>query len=133
VSGERIPPRDLSRTTLAENFDDYQGVTLTDQSKASGTAVATTAGGWLAFKDATLGARGITASVARADAGDAHITVRLDDPVRGRTLGTLTVPGTGDKYRYTDVSAALAAAAGNHDVYLVFDKPLDLFSFRLTR
>jgi beta-glucosidase len=133
VSGERIPPRDLSRTTLAENFDDYQGVTLTDQSKASGTAVATTAGGWLAFKDATLGARGITASVARADAGDAHITVRLDDPVRGRTLGTLTVPGTGDKYRYTDVSAALASAAGNHDVYLVFDQPLDLSSFRLTR
>ncbi|GAB2995925.1 carbohydrate-binding protein [Amycolatopsis acidiphila] len=47
-------------------------------------------------------------------------------------LGTLIVPGTADKYRYTDVSAPLLPA-GNHDVYLVFDGPLDLHSFRLTR
>ena len=45
--GEMIPPRNLSRTTRAENFDDYSGVRLVDETKASGTRSARprTAGG----------------------------------------------------------------------------------------
>ncbi|WAL68193.1 glycoside hydrolase family 3 C-terminal domain-containing protein [Amycolatopsis cynarae] len=135
VAGERIPPRDLTRPTRAENFDDYQAVTLTDESKASGTSVATGPGSWLSYADVRLDAdaTGFTASASKADSGDAHLTVRLDDPVTGPVLGTATVPGTGDRYRYTTVTAPLAKAAGRHTVYLVFDGAVNLASFRFTR
>ena len=134
VAGEVVPPRDLGRTTLAENFDGYQGVTLTDQSKVSGNSVAATAGSWIGFEDVALSpaTTGITASVSKADAAPAHITVRLDDPARGQVLGTITVPGTGDRYSYTDVAATLAKAGGMRKVYLVFDGPVNLHAFRFT-
>ncbi|PKV97060.1 beta-glucosidase [Amycolatopsis echigonensis] len=133
VAGERIPARDLGRDTPAENFDDYQGITLTDTAKASGTSVAGAAGGWVAFKDADLGrgAANFTASVSKADSAPARITVRIDDPVRGRVLGAVTVGGTGGKYTFQTVSAALARATGRHDVYLEFDGPVTVSSFRL--
>ncbi|WP_253772461.1 glycoside hydrolase family 3 protein [Goodfellowiella coeruleoviolacea] len=134
VNGEVIPPRDLGRPTRAENFDDYQGTTLVDESKVSGTAVAAEAGSWIAFHDVNLGrgARTLTASLARAAAGSAGLTVRLDDPVRGRVVGRATVASTGDRYRYTTVTAALSGASGRHDVYLVFDAPATIATFRLT-
>lgn len=70
VHGDVIPPRDLTRVAQAQDFDDYSGVTLTDQSKASGTSVAATkAGDWISFADTALpaGRVGLTAQV--ADAG----------------------------------------------------------------
>ncbi|WP_394841862.1 glycoside hydrolase family 3 C-terminal domain-containing protein [Pendulispora brunnea] len=134
VQGESIPPRNLGAPTLAENFDDERAVTLVDWSKASGTSVSASAGSWLAYHRARLSpvAHSFTASVAKPTAGDAHITVRLDDPVSGRVLTTVTVPSTGDKYRYTDVSAASTSGVdGTHDVYLVFDGAVLLHSFQL--
>jgi len=131
VAGDRILARDLGKQTLAENFDDYRGVTLTDQSKAAGTSAAAGAGSWLEFKDAGLSprARTLTASVSKEDPGTARITVRLDNPATGRVLGTVTVPGTGSHYAYTTVTAPLAPSTGHHDVYLVFDGPVTLHSF----
>jgi beta-glucosidase len=133
VAGETIPPRDLGKQTLAENFDDYQGITLTDRSKVSGTSVAAQAGSWLSYQDVRFTGRehDIVVSAAKAGAGDTRITVRLGDPISGRILGTLKVPSTGDKYAYTDVSAELGRAQGRQDVYLVFDAPADLYSIRL--
>jgi beta-glucosidase len=136
VHGEVIPPRDLTRITQAQNFDDYSGVTLTDQSKAGGTSVAaTTAGDWISFADTALpaGLAGITASAANAGTAPAHVTVRLDNPTSGRVLGTLTVSPTGGHYDYVTVGAPLAHAAGRHTVYLVFDNQLNLSTFQLTR
>lgn len=131
VPGETIPPRDLSQTTLAQSFDDYQGTTLTDQSKASGTSVAATAGSWLAYKNVQLTGGGTAAaSVSNPNAAPTHITVKLDT---GQVLGTVTVPSTGDKYKYVSVAAGLAKVVGRHDVYLFFDGPADLYSFRISR
>ncbi|WP_199431482.1 glycoside hydrolase family 3 protein [Qaidamihabitans albus] len=133
VLGEVIPPRNLFRETEAENFDDYARVTLTDRSKERGTSVAAReAGGWIRFRDADLrrGAGGVTALVAKESPGESTITVRLGDPATGRVLGRLTVPSTGDRYRYTTVRAALTGARGRQDVYLVFDGPVDLATFR---
>jgi beta-glucosidase len=135
VHGQVIPPRDLTRQTPAENFDDYSGVTLTDTSKASGTSVAATgAGNWISFADTDLasGVRGISAAV--ADAGPATtVQVRLDDPTSGPLVGTLAIPSTADKYAYTTVTAPLAHATGRHTVYLVFGGAADLADFQLTR
>ncbi|MFD8493740.1 glycoside hydrolase family 3 C-terminal domain-containing protein [Amycolatopsis sp. NPDC059657] len=135
VQGEHIPARDLGAKTEAQNFDDYRGVTLTDTAKDAGTSVAATAGGWLAFKGVQLdpGARTFIASASKSGSGTARITVRLDDPVRGRVLGTVEVASTGDKYTFTKIGAELARAGGRHDVYLQFDAPVTLSWFQLTR
>lgn len=136
VLGEVIPPRELSRSTEAETFDDYAGVTLADRSRERGTVVAATGpGDWVLYRDARLrpGATRFTASVAKDSPGEARITVRLGDPVSGRVLGVLTAPSTGDRYHYATVGTALVEATGRHDVYLVFDGPLRVAWFRLDR
>jgi len=146
VKGEKIPARNLSTTTQAQNFDAYQGVTLVDRSKESGTSVeANGAGSWIAFEDADLGnrTRTFTASVAKADAGDGTIQIRLDSPT-GRLVGTATVASTGDRYTYATVTAALddgrgpgkggyghGSLQGRHDVYLVFDSTVRVGDFSL--
>jgi beta-glucosidase len=143
VHGETIPPRDLTKLTEAQNFDNYSGTTLTDYSKASGTSVAATAAnGWISFQDVALSpsVRGLTAQVANAGSSPVTMTVRLDNPTTGRVLGTLSIPSTADKYSYTTVSTALArifpAGAADshlHTVFLVFGGPAELHTFQLTR
>ncbi|MEV6784332.1 glycoside hydrolase family 3 C-terminal domain-containing protein [Streptomyces sp. NPDC051098] len=133
VRGETVPPRELSRTTRAENFDDYEGVRLVDESKARGTAVgAESSGAWLLFADADLraGARRLTARVAKESSGDGTIEVRLGAP-DGRLAGTATVESTGSRYAYADVTAALQGAARRQDVYLVLGEGLRLSTFSL--
>lgn len=121
VLGETIPPRDLRRTTPAQNFDDYSGVTLVDTTRERGTAVASTAPGqWISFADVALGrsARSVAARVANPD-GPTTVEVRLGGPA-GRLVGTLAVPTTADEHSWTEVSSPLRGAAGRQDVYLVF-------------
>ncbi|MBO2448845.1 glycoside hydrolase family 3 C-terminal domain-containing protein [Actinomadura barringtoniae] len=133
VRGETIPARDLTATTRAESFDDYSGVKLVDESKVSGTAVGGAAGAWVKYAGAQLGSglTGVKARVARAGGGDTTIQVRLGGPT-GRLVGTVTVPSTGDKYAYQDVTAALSGATGRQDVYLVFGGDARLASFSFT-
>ncbi|MGW3996073.1 glycoside hydrolase family 3 C-terminal domain-containing protein [Amycolatopsis sp. NPDC004772] len=129
VAGERPQPRDLSRPTQAQNFDDYSGTALTDTSKVSGTSVTTAAGSWVAYRNVALNGPGrFSASVSATAAS--KVTVRLDSPT-GRVLGTVPVSSTGDRYAYTTVTAVLAKASGRHDVYLTFDGPVNLATFSL--
>ncbi|MFJ4631630.1 glycoside hydrolase family 3 C-terminal domain-containing protein [Streptomyces sp. NPDC088847] len=131
VHGETIPPRNLARTTRAENFDDYSGIHLVDESKARGTAVGAAAdGAWLKFADAQwgTGARTFTARVASTGAGT--VEVRLGSPTTGRLVGTAHTGGTGSSYDYETVTADLAGAAkGRTDVYLVLSDGLRMATF----
>jgi beta-glucosidase len=134
VVGETIPARDLRGMVRAVDFDDHAAVMLVDETKAEGDAVAMGAGDWLLYRDVALGngPRTITAQVARAAAGGATLQVRLDDPATGALVGTVRVPSTGGVYAYTTVRAALSAATGRRDVYLVAagDLRLSRFSMR---
>jgi beta-glucosidase len=134
VNGAVIPPRDLAVATPAENFDDYSGAQLVDQSKASGTAVGATAPGqWIKFAGSDLRDHPatFTAQVAKGTPGSAQIQLRLDNPATGPVIGTATVSSTGDVYRYTSTSTRLTGATGIHDVYLVFTGDLRIASFTL--
>jgi beta-glucosidase len=51
------------------------------------------------------------------------VVLRRDDPLAGPVLATLTVPPTGSRYEFVDVTAPLADVSGVADVYLVFDAP----------
>ncbi|HEU5158699.1 MAG TPA: glycoside hydrolase family 3 C-terminal domain-containing protein [Streptosporangiaceae bacterium] len=136
VRGETIPARDLSRATRAIDFDDYSGVRLVDESKATGTAVgASGSGQWVEFADAVLGggrsgATSFTARTAKASAGSGSIQIRLGSPT-GRLVGTATVAATGDKYTYATTTAALRGATGRHDVYLVFSGDIRISTFSI--
>ena len=132
VRGERIPPRDLSTETRAENFDRYAGVQLVDESKVRGTAIeARTDGDWAQYADARLRRPStFTARVAKESPGAGRIEVRLDSP-RGPLLGSAQFAATGDRYRYAPVTAELARPAGRRDVYLVLSGGVRLASFRL--
>ncbi|MFE9686130.1 glycoside hydrolase family 3 C-terminal domain-containing protein [Streptomyces sp. NPDC006285] len=129
VRGETIPARDLSRTTRAENFDDYEGVRLVDESTVRGTAVgASRDGAWLKFADSRLGSGGAEFS-ARVAGAAGTVEVRLGSPT-GTLVGTAPVTGTGSPYTYAGVSASLSAAAkGRQDVYLVLGDGMRLSTF----
>ncbi|MER5384732.1 glycoside hydrolase family 3 C-terminal domain-containing protein [Streptomyces sp. NPDC002688] len=131
VRGETIPPRDLARTTRAENFDDYAGTRLVDESKARGTAVASTAdGAWLKFADTEPGG-GATEFRARVAGASGTVEIRLGSPT-GTLLGTAHPDGTSSPYTYEKVTAALAKAPkGHEDVYLVLSGGLRLSTFSL--
>jgi beta-glucosidase len=133
VRGERIPPRDLSQVTRAENFDRYAGVVLVDESKVDGTTVeSNAAGGWAEYADAALSTeqRVFTARVAKESAGSGRIEVRLDAP-DGPLAGAAEVPSTGDRYRYATVTAPLDGVSGRHDVYVVISAGIRVASFSL--
>lgn len=132
IDGETIPPRDLTRLTRAENFDDYHGVRLVAETKPAGTAVAANApGDWIAFKDVDFGT-GMThfsASVANATTEPLNLEIRLDDPA-GTLLGVAGVPVTGDVYEWTAVTTPVKNVSGSHDLYLVFGGPLRIRTFQ---
>ena len=135
VHGAVIPPRDLTKVTEAQNFDDYSGITLTDYSKAAGTSVAATgAGNWISFADTRIPptVHGLTAQVSNAGTSVVHIAIRLDDPDSGPILGTLDVPGTGGHYDYATATTTLSGiprGKGSHTVYLVFDGSAAIHTF----
>jgi beta-glucosidase len=133
VNGEKIPPRDLSQDTRAENFDRYSGVQLVDESKARGTALESTADGdWVQYAGAALDDEptAFTARVAKESAGAGRIEVRLDSP-EGRLAGTAQVQSTEDRYRYTTVTTGVTGLSGRRDVYLVLSGGVRLLSFAL--
>lgn len=138
VHGETIPPRDLTALTQAQNFDDYLSVTLTDQSKASGTSAQSVgADNWISFADSVLpsSVHHLTAQAANAGSSPVHVTVRLDNPTTGPTIAELTVPSTGGHYSYTTVSSTLNGiphGTGPRTVYFVFDGSAELYTFQLT-
>jgi beta-glucosidase len=130
VKGETIPARDLTKTTRAENFDDYEGIRLVDESKARGTAVgATGPGAWLKFADAQLGAGAAEFTARVAGTGPGTVEIRLGSPT-GTLVGTAKTPDTGSTYTYESVTADLSAATkGRQDVYLVLSEGLRLATF----
>jgi beta-glucosidase len=129
VPGETIGVRDLTRRTRAESFDSYGGARLADESKARGTTVAAVHDGdWIAFRGSRLGTA-FTARVANEGVAG-RIEVRLGSP-SGRLLGAAAVPGTGDRYAYTDATARLDRAAGARDVYLVLTAGVRVSEFRI--
>jgi beta-glucosidase len=137
VHGEAIPPQDLTgRSVQAQNFDDYQGITLAPETQAAGTAVAATGPGqWVKFGDVDFsrGAGSFSAEVAKADSAPAAIQLRLGDPVSGPVIATVPVTGTGGPYDWTRVTAPVTGASGIRDLYLTFTGPLKLSSFSFAR
>jgi beta-glucosidase len=125
VHGVQIQPRSPA-ALRAVDYDDCYGVTLCDESPVAGDTVrAVEPAAWLEFHRVDLSAAPSVARLraARTSAGPATATLRRDDPLAGPVLATITVPPTGSRHAFTEVTAAVSGAAGVADVYLVFDAP----------
>ncbi|MEV0967723.1 glycoside hydrolase family 3 C-terminal domain-containing protein [Microtetraspora glauca] len=123
VKGERVPPRDVfTRPLDAIDHDEYDGVVLCDAAPESGDAVRSAGpGAWIVFRRADLG-RGASAcdlSVSSTEGG--VLILRLDDPLFGETIGTVTVPPAATRYDFVEAGTPLAGAAGVRDLYVVFE------------
>ncbi|WP_306319058.1 MULTISPECIES: glycoside hydrolase family 3 protein [unclassified Streptomyces] len=129
VAGETVPPRDLSRTTRAENFDDYASIRLADESKARGTVVSATAdGAWVSYADALL-VDGGGSFTARLAGGAGQVQIRLGGP-EGRLLGSVAFAGTDSGYAYAAVTGALRGVPGGRGtVCVVLPKGVRMASF----
>jgi beta-glucosidase len=142
VRGCRPAPRQIIGAVLAAaDFDDYEGVTLVDATRADGDAVAVAdsgevgvadggasavadgGAGWILFRAVSVAGGGrrltVTARVAREQPGEASLELWCDHPADGQFLGSVAVPCTGDRYAWAEVSAELAVATGVRDLYVV--------------
>lgn len=134
VKGETIPPRDLSRTTRAENFDDYSsGIHLVDETKARGTAVtAASDGAWLKYADIRPPAPSARFT-ARVAGSAGTVQLRLGS-TSGPVAATVRTSGTSSPYAYETVTADLSGASSlksAKDVYLVLSTGVRLSDFEV--
>lgn len=108
VVGETPPPRRLAGTTLrAEFFDDHAEMTLADETRERGTVVVSKASGaWLRFDGVHVDDRAAHAVVRLAGqtAGQAEVTVRLDDPVTGPVVAAAVVPLPAEPYAWQRIT-----------------------------
>ena len=137
VPGAPPAPRDLVRQAAAA-FDDYQNIVLVDTSRASASSDAVTPANladrsWLLFRNVLFPERTVvlTCRVSCADPEGGRIEAWRTGRGGDQCLGVVTVPSTGGRYTWIEVSAPLApAAAPTGDLYLVLHGPvrLDWFS-----
>jgi glucose/arabinose dehydrogenase len=110
------------RHRQAEHFGTSSGITVQNRTTAHGarTVGAIENGDWISFEPYVLSnATKISARVASAGAGGT-LEVRAGS-VRGRLLGSATVPATGGWENFQDVTATLKGApTGTTTLYLVF-------------
>ena len=95
VRGPAPPPRPVRGTWVrAADFDDYDGITLVDESRERGDAVtpAGPAPGWIQFRETDLGSGPQTLTVRVARDEPAPATVALHAGAEGELLGRLGVP-----------------------------------------
>lgn len=118
VDGETIPNRDLTPTTFAENYDDYDGVVL-DECLEGRTAVRTAQGaqGWIAFHHAEFNQEAYRVKL-RVSGGTegGRIAVRIGSP-EGEAAAKFEVEA-GESQHFDTVSAPVRMAPGVHSVYL---------------
>lgn len=126
IDGDTALPRDLSRITRAEAYDDYDGVFL-DESVEGGSAVVTGLDhGWLCYRNVKLPA---SASVLELRAASplvgGSIELRCDHP-GGELLGRCTVEATGGGQMWKTFAVPLTPAGGVRDLFLVLNGDLRL-------
>ncbi|MCQ4087876.1 glycoside hydrolase family 3 C-terminal domain-containing protein [Saccharibacillus sp. JS10] len=127
VSGEKIPPRDLTQSTKAINYDAYEGVIL-DECVEGGSAIeVVNESGWIAFRDAEFGSGVQNVQVRVASATGGSIELRLGS-TDGQLVGTVPVEASGVQ-QWADGSASLSGVEGRQDIYMVLKGKVSVSTF----
>ncbi|GAA3487825.1 glycoside hydrolase family 3 C-terminal domain-containing protein [Streptomyces cremeus] len=136
VTGRDPEPRVVvERRTLTADFDDHTAIALVDAAPTHGDAVTPADPGrpaTLLFRGTDLsGAVRVEVEVAREDTGtdEARLELRASE----KRLAAVDVPVTGDRHRWTTVTAELAEpAVGVHDLHLTLHGEFRLRAFRFS-
>jgi beta-glucosidase len=148
VTGPAPGPRPvLGAPVAAADFDEAGNIVLVDATREDGDAVAPAGPGaaWVLFRDTDLGALGpagpvtastVTLRVAREEPGPARAQLWRRDPGHSDLLAAFTVPSTGSRYAWAEVTAALTRPEGADrgpvaDLCLVLDGAQRVAWFRL--
>ncbi|WP_017811061.1 glycoside hydrolase family 3 C-terminal domain-containing protein [Paenibacillus shenyangensis] len=131
VNGEVIPPQELTKPVLAENYDDYRQVHLVESSEGGAAVEALGDGAWILFSDAEFGEAGTGTFQARtAFAGESgEVQIRLDAP-DGILIGTLELNGSAGITNWQNTSVNIQSVNGRHNVYLVLRQGTRIREFR---
>ncbi|MGB3985314.1 MAG: glycoside hydrolase family 3 C-terminal domain-containing protein, partial [Limnochordia bacterium] len=133
VDGEEIPPRDLTRITRAEAYDDYDGVFLDESIEGGSAVVIGLDQGWLCFRDVKLpeDASALELRVSSPLMGGT-IELRCDHPA-GTILGGCAIDATGGSQVWETFSMPIIPTGGVRDLYLVLTGDLRLAWLRCKR
>lgn len=128
VSGETIPPRDLTQLTRAVNYDAYAGVILGECHEGGSAIEVTGSEGWISFNDAEFGSGAASVTVRAASAEGGTLDVRLGGP-EGQLAGTASVEAGGVQ-QWNDVTISLADVSGRQDVCVMLNGKVSVSSLR---
>jgi beta-glucosidase len=119
VTGPPPRPRPGLGTELAAaDFDEAENIALVDATRGDGDAVAPAGPGdaWVLLRDTDLGGLGeggtITLRVAREEAGPARAQLWRRDLEHSDLLAAFTIPSTGSRYTWTNLTAPLTRPEG---------------------
>lgn len=133
LQGEAIPLRNLGQVTAGINYDDYEGIRLTEDG-GRGVAVRTSGAlGWLLYRDAAhcIGKSGVDLpplaapgeqsqrfevyAASPADGQGGAVEIRRDGP-SGPVLGVCAVPATGGSACQERLECEMATAASDPEL-----------------
>ncbi|WP_160686607.1 glycoside hydrolase family 3 protein [Clostridium sp. C2-6-12] len=129
IDGEVIPPRDLTKITRAEDYDDYNNVIL-HECKAGGTCVCPTAeNSWICFRDVNLKQSTAFEFNTACVNDNSEIEIFLDDLNKSR-LAKFSVTNTRDNQKWISQTVPIVSLSGIHDIYLKFSGNFKLSWFK---
>lgn len=131
VMGERIPHRDLTKLTYAENYDDYEAVILDECLEGRTGVKAVNNQGWIAFHDVEF--KKIVNSLELRISGGiegGNIEVRLDHP-DGLRVGNCKIMAS-EHGEWSTVTCDVDRIEGNHAVFLILQGTVSVSHFTFT-
>ncbi|QHZ45594.1 glycoside hydrolase family 3 C-terminal domain-containing protein [Bacillus sp. NSP9.1] len=133
VDGETIPKRNPAQKTKAENYDDYKGVQITEESKSGGDAVKNDENGaWISYKDVRFkGEKHL--KIRAASSGGGEVGIYLGHPGKGKKIGSLKIPDTSGLQNWKTLETPVKRTAGTHHIYFVFQGSISIDTFQFQR
>lgn len=132
VSGETIPPRDLTVMTKAENYDDCYRVKLDECKEGGNCVVFTSEGEWISFNEVDFGSgAGIFEARVAEGSSNCCIDIRLNSPY-GPVAGSCKVKSRENQV-WTTNKCNIRGAVGVRNVYLRSSSSVKLSWIRFIR
>ena len=129
----------LTGVTQLENFNPYQLNRFNTMAWQAGvniyglgdTAAAYNRGDWSGISNVDFGAGAKSITINAGTVNGATIRISVDSP-SGQVLGYVTIPATGDNWKYTEVTATISGATGDKNVFFVASADVVLNTFKFS-
>ena len=129
----------LTGVTQLENFNPYQLNRFNTMAWQAGvniyglgdTAAAYNRGDWSGISNVDFGAGAKSITINAGTVNGATIRISVDSP-SGQVLGYVTIPATGDNWKYTEVTATISGATGVKNVFFVASADVVLNTFKFS-